>query len=84
MARVDPQLNTLDIWAYDDERPFPRRVSPNIDVDDAPAWSRDASRIAWASGRRVVTIRDAHAARPETSLRKFDNSDPRDRLVTRR
>ncbi len=74
VARVDPQLNTLDIWAYHDERPVPRRVSPNIDVDDAPAWSRDASRIAWASSRRVVTIRDAHAAQPETSLRKFDNS----------
>ncbi len=73
VTRVDPQLNTLDIWAYDDQRPLPRRVSPNIDVDEAPAWSRDAARIAWVSSRRVVTTRDARAARPETSLRKFDN-----------
>ena len=73
VTRVDPQLNTLDIWAYDEQRPVPRRVSPNIDVDDAPAWSRDAATIAWISGRRVVTIRDARAARPETSLRKFDS-----------
>jgi Tol biopolymer transport system component len=73
VTRVDPQLNTLDIWAYDDQRPLPRRVSQNIDVDDAPAWSRDAGTIAWVSSRRVVTTRDARAARPETSLRKFDN-----------
>jgi Tol biopolymer transport system component len=73
VARVDPQLATLDIWAYDDQRPLPRRLSPNIDVDEAPAWSRDATRIAWVSSRRVVTARDARAARPESSLRKFDN-----------
>jgi eukaryotic-like serine/threonine-protein kinase len=73
VTRSDPQLNTLDIWAYDDQRPLPRRLSPNIDVDDAPAWSRDGTRIAWVSGRRVVTIRDARAAQPEISLRKFDH-----------
>ena len=73
VARVDPQLDTLDIWAYDAQRPLPRRLSPNIDVDEAPAWSRDAARIAWVSSRRVVTTRDARAARPESSLRKFDN-----------
>jgi hypothetical protein len=73
VTRVDPQLQTLDIWAYDDQRPLPRRLSPNIDADDAPAWSRDAARIAWVSGRRVVTTRDARAARAEASLRKFDN-----------
>jgi Tol biopolymer transport system component len=72
VARVDPQLDTLDIWAYDGQRPLPRRVSPNIDVDEAPVWSRDGSRIAWVSSRRVVTSRDARAAQPEASLRKFD------------
>jgi Tol biopolymer transport system component len=73
VSRVDPQLGTLDIWTYDDQRPLPRRLSPNIDVDDGPAWSRDATRLAWVSSRRVVTLRDARAERPETSLRKFDN-----------
>jgi Tol biopolymer transport system component len=73
VARVDPQLNTLDIWAYDDQRPLPRRISPAIDADDSPAWSRDAARIAWVTGRRTVTMRDSRAERPEVTLRKFDN-----------
>lgn len=73
VTRADPQLKTLDIWTYEEQRPLPRRVSPNIDVDEAPAWSSDGMRLAWVSGRRVVTTRDAGAARPETSLRKFDN-----------
>jgi Tol biopolymer transport system component len=72
VARVDPQLDTLDIWAYDGQHPLPRRVSPNIDVDEAPVWSRDGSRIAWVSSRRVVTSRDARATRPDVALRKFD------------
>jgi Tol biopolymer transport system component len=73
VTRVDPQLNTFDIWAYEEQRPVPRRLSPNIDVDEAPAWSRDGTRLTWVSGRRVVTIRDARAALAETALRKFDN-----------
>ncbi|HUE89922.1 MAG TPA: hypothetical protein VMO26_27910 [Vicinamibacterales bacterium] len=73
VTRADPQLKTLDIWAYEDQRPLPRRVSPNIDVDESPAWSRDAARLAWVSGRRVVTMRDGRASSPETALRKFDN-----------
>lgn len=73
VTRADPQLKTLDIWAYEEQRPLPRRLSPNIDVDEAPAWSRDGARVAWVSGRRVVTTRDAGGSRPETALRKFDH-----------
>jgi Tol biopolymer transport system component len=73
VTRVDPQLDTLDIWTYEDQRPLPRRVSPNIDVDEAPTWSRDGTRLVWVSGRRVVTTRDARATRPDSPLRKFDH-----------
>jgi Tol biopolymer transport system component len=74
VARVDPQLRTMDVWVYEGNRPLPRRLSPAIDVDDSPVWSRDGSRIAWITGRRTVTTRDARAATPEVSLHKFDNS----------
>ena len=73
VARVDPQLKTLDIWTYDGTRPLPRRISPAIDADEAPAWSRDATAIAWVSGRRAVTVRGARAELPEQMLRKFDH-----------
>jgi Tol biopolymer transport system component len=72
VARVDPQLNTLDVWTYDGARPLPRRVSPSINIDDAPAWSGDGTRVAWVNGRQTVSVRDARAETPETALRKFD------------
>jgi hypothetical protein len=74
VARVDPQLRTFDIWVYEDERPVPRRLSPAIDADDAPVWSSDGRQVAWVTGRRTLTVRDSAAARPETTLRKFDNA----------
>jgi Tol biopolymer transport system component len=74
VARVDPQLATLDIWAYEAARPIPRRVSPAIDADESPAWSRDASRIAWVSGRRSVVVRDSRVERPERTLQQFDDA----------
>jgi serine/threonine-protein kinase len=73
VTRVDPQLDTLDIWIYEGEKPVPRRLSPAIDVDGSPAWRRDGSRVAWVNGRRTVTIRDAAAATPELALRKFEH-----------
>lgn len=73
VTRLDAQLNTLDIWAYEDDRPVPRRLSLAIDADTSPAWSRDGRRLAWATGRRAVTVRDALAADPEITLRKFDH-----------
>ena len=73
VSRVDPQLNTLDIWVYQGERPLPRRLSLAIDTDEAPVWSRDGRRLAWVTGRHAITIRDANAASPEATLRKFDD-----------
>lgn len=73
VTRLDPQLNTLDIWAYDGERPLPRRVSPAIDADEAPAWSSDGARIAWVTGRRTLTVRSAMADAPDETVRKFDH-----------
>jgi Tol biopolymer transport system component len=70
---LDPQLNTLDIWAYDGDRPLPRRISPAIDVDESPAWAPDGARLAWVTGRRVVTTRGALAVLPDETLRKFAN-----------
>ena len=72
VARLDPQLGTLDVWTYDGERPMPRRVSPAIDRDESPAWSRDGTRLAWVSGRRTVTMRGALAELPEVALHTFE------------
>ena len=73
VARLDPQLRTLDIWTYDGERPMPRRVSPAIDRDESPAWSRDGTRLAWVSGRHTVTMRGALAELPDVTLHKFEH-----------
>ena len=73
VTRLDPQLGTLDIWAYDGARPLPRRISPAIDADESPVWARDATRLAWVTGRRAVTLRGALAAHPDETLRKFDH-----------
>jgi Tol biopolymer transport system component len=74
VARLDPQLATLDIWMYDGERPLPRRISPAIDRDESPVWSRDGTRVAWVSGRQTVTVRGALAELPEIALHKFEHS----------
>jgi Tol biopolymer transport system component len=73
VARLDPQLSTLDVWTYDGERPMPRRVSPAIDRDESPAWSRDGTRVAWVSGRHTVTMRGALAELPDVPLHKFEH-----------
>jgi hypothetical protein len=70
---LDAQLNTLDIWTYEGDRPLPRRISPAIDVDESPAWAPDGARLAWVTGRRVVTTRGALAVLPDEVLRKFAN-----------
>ena len=75
VARAEPQLKTLDIWTYDIGRPLPRRLSVAIDSDDGPVWSPDGAHIAWVTGGRAVTTRDArgdHAALRQ--LRTFTNS----------
>ncbi len=73
VTRLDPQLGTLDIWAYDGERPLPRRISPAIDADESPVWARDGTRLAWVTGRRAVALRGALATLPEETLRKFEH-----------
>lgn len=73
VARVDPQLQTLDIWTYDGDRPLPRRLSPAIDADETPAWSHDAARLAWVTGRRTVTVRPSSADRPEYAAAKLEH-----------
>jgi Tol biopolymer transport system component len=73
VARSGPQLSTLDIWSYHAARPLPRRISPAIDADEAPAWSSDGRRLAWVTGRRSITIGDAREATPDITLRKFTN-----------
>ena len=73
VSRVDPQLNTLDIWIYEGDRPLPRRLSLALSPDEAAVWSRDRRRLAWVTGRQALTIRDVDAATPEVTLRKFDN-----------
>ena len=74
VARIDRQLGTLDIWAYEGQQPVPRRLSPAIHVDESPAWSRDGSRIAWVSGRRTLTVRDADGKGSESALQKFEHN----------
>ena len=71
VSRVDPQLNTLDIWIYEGDRPLPRRMSLAIDADETPVWPRDGQRIGWVMGRRTIVTRDVKAQTSEASLRKF-------------
>ena len=72
VAQADPQLGTLDIFVYEGSRPLPRKISQAIDADDAPAWSPDASRLAWVTGRRTITVRGAQAELPDQPLGTFD------------
>jgi hypothetical protein len=72
VAASDPQLNTLDIWTYDGDRPLPRRISPAIDADESPVWSPDGTRLAWVSGRRVLAVRGVGAELPEETLYRSD------------
>jgi Tol biopolymer transport system component len=73
VSRVDPQLNTLDIWIYDGDRPLPRRLSLALAADESAVWSRDGRRLAWVTGRQALTVRDANAATPELTVRKFEH-----------
>jgi eukaryotic-like serine/threonine-protein kinase len=73
VTQLDPQLSTLDIWAYEGGRSLPRRISQALDVDESAVWSSDGTRIAWVQGRRTLALRGALAELPEQSLRTFDN-----------
>ena len=72
VTRLDPQLGTFDVWAYEGERPLPRRISLAIDIDESPVWARDGARLAWVTGRRALTLRGARAEQPDQTLRKFE------------
>jgi hypothetical protein len=74
VSRVDPQLGTLDIWTYEGTRPLPRRISPAIAADEAPAWSRDSTRLAWVTARRTIAMRGALAELPDEAVRKFEHA----------
>jgi hypothetical protein len=73
VARVDPQLGTLDVFVYEGDRPLPLRVSPAIDADETPVWSRDGASLSWSSARRSVTRRRANADRPDELVRKLEH-----------
>jgi serine/threonine-protein kinase len=73
VTQLDPQLSTLDVWAYEGGRPLPRRISQALDVDESAVWSSDGTRIAWVQARRTLAWRGALAQLPEQSFRKFDN-----------
>jgi Tol biopolymer transport system component len=74
VSRLDQQLNTLDIWMYEGDRPVPRKLSLNLGSDESPVWSPDGRRLAWATGRYSVTIRQADAVTPEETLRRFEHA----------
>jgi eukaryotic-like serine/threonine-protein kinase len=71
VARTEAQLSTLDIYTYEAARPVPRRMSLAIDADESPVWSADGRRLAWVTGGRSLTVRDAAAATEDVTLRKF-------------
>lgn len=73
VAGLDLQLGTLDVWTFEGDRPLPRRISPAIDADESPVWSRDGSRLAWVTGRRSLAVRGALAALPEQVIRTFEH-----------
>lgn len=73
VTQTDAQLGTLDVWAYDGDRPIPRRISPAIDVDELAVWSPDGTRLAWVTGRRAIAIRGAQAQLPEERVATFDS-----------
>lgn len=71
-TRTDPQLATLDVWVYDDDRPMPRRISPALDIDETPVWAPDGTRLAWVSARTTVMVRGRQAMLPPDRLQRVD------------
>ena len=49
--RIDPETGTADIWVIDLERGSPSRLTHDPGQDQKPLWSRDGSRIVFASNR---------------------------------
>ena len=47
-SRTDAR--NMDIWLFDLERNTNTRLTSDPLSDSAPVWSRDGSRVAWASG----------------------------------
>jgi hypothetical protein len=65
VSRVDPKLNTADIWLLDLARNLPTRFTVDPLHDASPFWSPDGGRIVFRSNRRG----------PPTYL-KSDRSEP--------
>jgi len=72
VTQLDAQLGTIDVFMYEAGRPLPQRISQSIDVDETPAWSSDAARLAWVQRRRSLMIRGVQRQLPEQPLRQFD------------
>ena len=49
---LDPTRGVSNLWLYDVARGLPTRFTSNASHDIAPVWSRDLSRILFASGRK--------------------------------
>ena len=49
---LDPTRGVSNLWLYDVARGLPTRFTSNAFHDIAPVWSRDLSRVLFASGRK--------------------------------
>ncbi|HWZ32299.1 MAG TPA: protein kinase [Bryobacteraceae bacterium] len=76
VATTRVEAGNEDIWVFDIARNTNTRLTSDPASDNTPVWSRDGSRIAWASGktlagnqREILMTLAAGDAKPEMLVR---------------
>jgi serine/threonine protein kinase len=81
ITRMDPALNTTDIWLSDFERRSSARFTLDPTNDLSPVWSRDGKQILFRSdrsGQNLLYRKAAGGGSHDEPVTKMDASNPTD------
>ena len=81
VTRVDPVLNTTDIWISDFDRQASARFTLDPGNDLSPVWSRDGQRVVFRadrSGDNLLYLKSSNGGAADEKVTVYNASNPTD------